>query len=127
MAFTYNLTTEAGKVRLLITDTDSTNPIFEDREIDVFLSLTAVDGSNDINLAAAVALETIAASEALVQKKIKLLDLTTDGPAVAASLRVSAKILREQSDNESYIDWSEMNLNTFAARDIIWNDALRTQ
>ena len=127
MAFTYNLTTEAGKVRLLITDTDHTNPIFEDNEIDVFLSITAVDGSNDINLAAAVALETIAASEALVQKKIKLLDLTTDGPAVATSLRAAAKLLREQSDNESYIDWSEMSLNTFAARDIIWNDALRTQ
>ncbi len=127
MAFTYNLTTEAGKVRLLITDTDYTNPIFEDNEIDVFLSLTAVDGTNDINLAAAAALETIAASEALVQKKIKLLDLTTDGPAVATSLRAAAKILREQSDNESYIDWSEMSLNTFAARDIIWNDALRTQ
>jgi len=127
MAFTYNLTTEAGKVRLLITDTDYTNPIFEDNEIDVFLSLTAVDGTNDINLAAAMALETIAASEALVQKKIKLLDLTTDGPAVATSLRAAAKILREQSDNESYVDWSEMSLNTFAARDIIWNDALRTQ
>ena len=127
MAFTYNLTTEAGKVRLLITDTDHTNPIFEDNEIDVFLSITAVDGTNDINLAAAMALETIAASEALVQKKIKLLDLTTDGPAVATSLRAAAKLLREQSDNESYIDWSEMSLNTFAARDIIWNDALRTQ
>ncbi len=127
MAFTYNLTTEAGKVRLLITDTDYTNPIFEDNEIDVFLSFTAVDGTNDINLAAAVALETIAASEALVQKKIKLLDLTTDGPAVATSLRAAAKLLREQSDNESYVDWSEMNLNTFAGRDIIWNDALRTQ
>ncbi len=127
MAFTYNLTTEAGKVRLLITDTDSTNPIFEDREIDVFLSFTASDGTNDINLASAVALETIAASEALVQKKIKLLDLTTDGPAVATSLRAAAKILREQSENESYIDWSEMNLNAFAGRDIIWNDALRTQ
>ena len=127
MAFTYNLTTEAGKVRLLITDTDYTNPIFEDNEIDVFLSITAVDGTNDINLAAAMALETIAASEALVQKKIKLLDLTTDGPAVATSLRAAAKLLREQSDNESYIDWSEMSLNTFAARDIIWNDALRTQ
>ena len=127
MAFTYDLSTEAGKVRLLITDTDHDNEIFSDSEINTFLSLTAVDGSNDINLASAVALETIAASEALVQKKIKLLDLTTDGPAVATSLRAAAKILRDQSENESYIDWSEMSLNQFAARNIIWNDALRTQ
>ena len=127
MAFTYDLSSDRGKVRLLITDTDHDNEIFSDSEVDTFLSLTAVDGSNDINLAAAVALETIAASEALVQKKIKLLDLTTDGPAVANSLRAAAKILRDQSENESYIDWSEMSLNQFAARDIIWNDALRTQ
>ncbi|MEE9451094.1 MAG: hypothetical protein V3V72_13675 [Ignavibacteriaceae bacterium] len=127
MAFTYDPSTEAGKVRLLITDTDHDNEIFSDSEVSTFLSLTAVDGSNDINLAAAMALETIAASEALVQKKIKLLDLTTDGPAVATSLRAAAKILREQSDNESYIDWSEISLNDFAARDIILNDALRTQ
>ena len=127
MAFTYDLTTEAGKVRLLITDTDHDNEIFSDSEINVFLSLTAVDSSNDINLASAVALETMAASEAIVQKKIKLLDLTTDGQAVATSLRASAKILRDQSENESYIDWSELNLNDFTARDIVWNDALRTQ
>ena len=127
MAFTYDLTTDAGKVRLLITDTDHDNEIFSDSEIDVFLGLTAVDSTNDINLASAVALETIAASEALVQKKIKLLDLTTDGPAVADSLRKAAALLREQSENESYIDWTEINLNTFAARDIIYNDALRTQ
>ena len=127
MAFTYDLSTEAGKVRLLITDTDLENEIFSDSEINTFLSLTAVDGSNDVNLASAIALETIAASEALVQKKIKLLDLTTDGPAVADSLRKAAALLREQSDNESYIDWTEMSLNTFAARDILYNDALRTQ
>lgn len=127
MAFTYDLATDAGKVRLVITDTDHDNEIFSDSEISTFLSLTAVDSTNDINLASAVALETMAASEAIVQKKIKLLDLTTDGPAVATSLRASAKILRDQSENESYIDWSELNLNDFAARDIIYNDALRTQ
>lgn len=126
MAFTYDLTSERGQVRLLITDTDSDNPIFEDEEIDFFLSNTAVDG-NDVNLAGAKALETIAASEALVQKKIKLLDLTTDGPAVAKSLREAAALLREQSESEGDIDFIEQNLNVFSARQIIWNDALRQQ
>ncbi len=127
MAFTYDLTTERGQVRLLITDTDHDNPIFQDNEIDFFLSNTAVDGTNDVNLAGAKALETIAASEALVQKKIKLLDLTTDGPAVAKSLREAAALLREQSENEGDIDVIEQNLNVFNARQIIWNDALRQQ
>ena len=126
MAFTYDLTSERGQVRLLITDTDHDNPIFQDNEIDFFLNNTAVDG-NDVNLAGAKALETIAASEALVQKKIKLLDLTTDGPAVAKSLREAAALLREQSDSEGDIDFIEQNLNDFSARQIIWNDALRTQ
>lgn len=125
MAFTYDLTSERGQVRLLITDTDHDNPIFQDNEIDFFLSNTAVDGSNDVNLAGAKALETIAASEVLVQKKIKLLDLTTDGPAVAKSLREAAAILREQSESESDIDFIEMGLTDFNRREIIWNDALR--
>ncbi len=127
MAFTYDLTTDRGQVRLLITDTASANPIFQDNEIDFFLSNTAVDGTNDVNLSGAKALETIAASEALVQKKMKLLDLTTDGPAVAKSLRVAAALLREQSDSESDIDVIEQNLNVFSARQIIVNDALRQQ
>lgn len=126
MAFTYDLTTERGQVRLLITDTDQDNPIFQDNEIDFFLNNTAVDG-NDVNLAGAKAFETIAASEVLVQKKIKLLDLTTDGPAVAKALRESAALLREQSDSEGDIDFIEQNFNVFSARQIILNDALRTQ
>ena len=124
MAFTYDLTTNRGKVRLLITDSDYQNPIFQDNEIDMFLSIAA---ENDIRLAAAEALETIARSEALVQKKIKLLDLTTDGPAVAKSLMESARLLRDEAANETDIDWIEVGLTTFNREEIIWNDALRTQ
>jgi len=120
----YDPSTDAGKVRLLITDTDTTNEIFTDVEINTFISMAA---ENDIRLAAAEALETIARSEALVQKKIKLLDLTTDGPAVAKSLMDSAKSLREQAANESDIDWIEIGLTTWNREEIIWNDALRTQ
>ena len=127
MAYTYDLTSERGQLRLLITDTDHDNPIFQDNEIDFFLNNTAVDGTNDVNLAGAKALETIAASETLVQKKMKLLDITTDGPAVAKSLREAAALLREQSESEGDIDVIEQNLNVFSAREIIWNDAIRTQ
>lgn len=91
MAFTVNYGTDAGKVRLLITDTDSNYPQFTDEQIDAFLSM---EGS--FRRAAAMALEVIAVNEALIQKRIVALHLETDGPALAAELRNLAKSLREQ-------------------------------
>lgn len=86
-------TTDIGLVRLLCTDVDTAAPLFTDAQIQAFLTL---EGS--ARLAAAVALETIASSEALVSKKIRTADgLSTDGPAVAAELRARAKGLREQA------------------------------
>lgn len=92
----YDPSTPAGRVRLLCTDTDSTRPIFEDAEIAAFIAL-----EGDTFNAAALALETIAVNEALVQKRIKLLDLSTDGPAVAASLLTRAKELRARATTGS--------------------------
>lgn len=91
MSFTVNYGTNAGKVRLLITDTNPVIPQFSDEEIDVFLEL---EGS--VRRAAAMALEVIAVNEALLQKRIVILHLETDGPALAAELRNLAKSLREQ-------------------------------
>lgn len=125
MANTYDLDTEAGKVRLLITDTDIENAIFNDDEIDTFLSLTAYESDNEIRLAAAMALETIASSEVLVQKKIWLMDLKTDGPACSKELRARAKDLREQVDSEEVFDWVEWGLTDFNKREILLKDALR--
>jgi hypothetical protein len=95
MAFTYDPATDAGKVRLIIKDTDTADTakqIFQDAEIDAFLELQ--DG--DVKLAAAEALDTIASSQTLTLKKLKLGDIGTDGPAVAASLRNHAASLRAQ-------------------------------
>ncbi len=127
MAFTYVLDTDVGKVRLLITDTDEDNPIFQDYEIDVFLSMTSNEDGNDIRLASALALETIARSEVLVQKRITLLDIQTDGPSVAKELRESAKLLREESESEGDIDWIEMGLTNANRFEIIFKDALRNE
>jgi hypothetical protein len=128
MAFTYDSTTTAGLVRLLITDTDPEEQIFEDDEISAFLALE----SDDALLAAAQALETIATSEALVQKRIQLLDLSTDGPAVAKSLMERAASLRKRArqvelEGEGAFDWAEMAVDDFSARERIWNEALRNQ
>ncbi len=125
MSVTYNPNTETGKVRLLITDTDVDNPIFSDEEISQFLNLTSVDGEKDVRLAAAMGLETMAASEAYVQKKLSMLDLSTDGPSVAKSLREAAQRLRDQVENEPAFGWAEMSLNPAVTYEIIRNNALR--
>lgn len=91
MSFTVNYGTNAGKVRLLITDTNSSLPQFSDEEIDAFLEMEGT-----FRRAAAMALEVIAVNEALIQKRIVALHLETDGPALAAELRNLAKSLREQ-------------------------------
>lgn len=124
MAFTYDPTTSRGRVRLLITDTDGSNVIFQDAEIDAFLALE----DSSVKRAAASALDQIASSEALVQKRIRLLDLSTDGPAVAKALREHAAALRDQADKEEVegaFDWAEMVVTDFAARERLRNQALR--
>lgn len=63
----YNPTTDAGKVRLLITDTDVADPIFTDTEISQFLSMS----DNDIYGAAALAFGTIIRSRALLAKRMQ--------------------------------------------------------
>jgi hypothetical protein len=83
-------TTVVGKIRLLISDTDPDNPAFTDTQITAFYTIS---GSN-VRLGAAAALDALAASEVLISKAIKTLDLETNGPAVAAELRNQAKTLR---------------------------------
>lgn len=122
--FTYDPSTPSGRVRLLATDTDSSNAIFQDNEIDAFL---AMEGDS-VKRAAATALDQIASSEALIQKRIKLLDLQTDGPAVATALRAHAALLRTQADDEETtgaFDYAETVVNQFSARERLWNQVLR--
>lgn len=112
MAFTYDVSTDRGKVRLLITDVQEANPLFQDAEIDAFLTL-----NTSVRLAAAAALEVIAASEVLVLKKIINLDLETDGPAVARELRELAKQLRAQENALGAFDIAEQIHDPFTERE----------
>jgi len=126
MAFTYNLSTDIGKMRLLIPDRSASAYFFEDAELTAMLS---AEGDN-VKRGTALALETMASNEAYVQKVIRLLDLSTNGPAVAASLMARAAQLREQADTEEGaaggdFDWAEQTLTSFAERDIRYNEWLR--
>ena len=99
--------------------------LLSDADLATLLTLEA----NDDRLAAAQALDIIASSEALVAKKIKLLDLETDGPAVAKALREHAQRLRDQAaaavGEVAAIDWAEMVVDDFSARERIVAEAIR--
>ncbi len=111
MAATYAIATDAGKVRLLISDIggdDGKSFLFEDDEIDAFLAMR-----EDIRLAAATALRSIAANEAQVSKRIKFLELSTDGPAVAKSLVEVAEKLESEVDEDSEVEIANMSWDEF--------------
>ena len=93
---TVDPTTDIGMMRLYAADLSEIEPLLEDAH---YTALLAVEGGSK-KRAAAAALGAIAASEVLVSKKIRTLDLQTDGPAVAAELRAAAKALRDQAASE---------------------------
>lgn len=131
--FTYDLTTNLGKVRLLIPDRIHDAAFFQDAEITAILA--AQTGANDTvkNLkAAATALEIMASDEAYTQKVVKLLDLTTNGPATAAALMArAAKLWATAADEEAAattvadFDWAEWVTNDFSGRERLDAEALR--
>lgn len=126
MAFTYDVSTDRGRVRMLIPDSSTSSYVFEDAEIDAFLSLEG----DDVRRAAALALETIASNEALTLKVIRILDLQTDGAKTSDALLKRAALLRGQADaaeaaSGDLFDWGEMVFDDFSARERLAAQYLR--
>ena len=125
--FTYNLTTDTGKMRLLIPDNQPDTHTFEDDELATLLSL---EGSN-LKRGCALALETIASNEVYVLKYITLLDLSTNGPAVSSELRKRAADLRSQAmfdesrEDGGAFDIAEMVDTSFQQRERLNKQWLR--
>ena len=106
MTATYVLSTNIGKVRLTIGDTDTSDATFSDEEINVFLDTY----SNDIGLASAGLLEAWAA------KYIANADSETIGDyeyaqSTAKKMMALAKALRDKVADAlaltPAIDWAE--------------------
>lgn len=131
MAFTFNVTTDVGKVRLLVPDRVADEPIFEDEEIEAFLALE----DDDVRRAAALALETIASDQAYTLKVIRSLDTQTDGAKVSDALLKRAAQLRSQADKADadaeaaedggLFDIAEMPTTAFAYRERLVKEAQR--
>lgn len=127
MAFTYDLSSSEGQIRLLIMDTNAAAYLFEDAELSTFLSLERAN----IRRGAALALETMASNEAFVLKVIQLLDLKTDGAKTADALMKRAAALRKQADIDEQaeeggsFDIAEWVVDDFSARERVEKEWLR--
>ena len=128
MTFTYSdtdLSTDLAKVRRIISDVDSNEPIFTDEEIAGFLTL-----ETGVRRAAAMALETMASRDAYVLKVMRRGDLQTDGAKTAEALMKRAATLRDQADDaelddDAGFEIAEWVLDDFSARERIEKQALR--
>jgi late competence protein required for DNA uptake (superfamily II DNA/RNA helicase) len=105
MACTYDITTDRGKVRLLISDTSTTSCHFADTEVDAFLTMA----DDSVNLAAAMALESWAASLSETADSEKIGDYSYTKKQVSNMMALSAR-LRENESQTPAFDWAEMDL-----------------
>jgi hypothetical protein len=132
MAFTYVLGTNVGTIRLLIPDREAAEYFFEDAELEALqgIQVGATDTIKNMR-AAATALEILASDEAYTLKMVKLLDLTTNGPATAEELRARAARLWDEADalesaSTADFDWAEWVVNDFSGRERIDAESLRS-
>ena len=124
--FTLDPTTDIGMIRTIIQDKDVELALFSDAEINALLALNG----SDVRLASAAALDIMASNQAMVLKVIRLLDISTDGAAVARALREHANRLRtDVAETDSVegglFDYAEMVTNAFTARERLRNQILR--
>lgn len=103
-------------VRLFISDIggqDGNSFIFQDEEIERFIALSS-DGN--LSLAAAKALRVLASNEALVSKRIKFLELETDGAVIAKQLLAAAAEYEKQAELEEEPEIIELGVDQFSRR-----------
>ena len=124
MAFSYDLSTARGKTRLKIRDTDIVNAdrqIFQDDEIDFFLT----EAGADLNLAAAGALDAVAANAALLAKMEKIGDYAINSTAMAAAVMKIAAHYRSLSEQAPAFGYAEQTLSVFSWNEIVVNELQR--
>jgi hypothetical protein len=141
MAFTYSFDTayDISVVRLLVSDTDASSPIFTDAEVQAAIDLNnsqqMIVGLSGYSVtppivisyrrAAATLLQSLANNISRIQGVIKVLDITADGTKVSSYLRDQAKDLIEQEENAGYFAVAEMVQDQFSLRNRIWNQMQR--
>lgn len=128
--FTYDLTTNRGKVRFALGDTDLTTTsgarntwtcLFTDAEVDYLLD----KAGDDVDWAVAYGLEVIAADPVLLVSRIKLTESEEDHSDVRKDLLAMSKHIRDRMAEEPADGFAEQNFTDFSFREIVHNAALR--
>lgn len=146
MAFTYDFTTEPAisYVRLLVSDTDSTNPVFEDAEISAAYSIQqsqfqspqffSPPAGRDLPASpvsylrvAALLLDSMACNAAKLAVFTRILDVEMKPAEAAKALRELAKSYRETDDDAGAFMIIEQVNNGWSLRDRYWNQIQRMQ
>ena len=107
--WTYDLTTNVGKIRLIIGDTDidpTSDAVFTDEELTYFLTVN----SNNLNLAAADALEAWMAKYATAPDSEKIGDYAYTQKIVDKMNKLRNE-LRAKVESTPYLTWAEMDLS----------------
>jgi len=108
MTWTYDITNDIGKIRLMISDNDIvpvTDAHFSDEELQAFLTMAG----NDINLAAAYALQSWAGFLSGVADSERIGDYSYSKKQVA-NLLALAQVYIVASGSGPVVDWAEMDL-----------------
>ena len=124
-AATYELITDVGKVRLLISDTDIENAIFSNDELQVFLDQNGGPDSADLYSAAADAVLALLADRARLAKVVAIGDYSESTVSVGLQLRQLAKDLRERAESIPAEAIAETAWDPFSRAAKLVNDRLR--
>lgn len=146
MSFTYDPSTQQGQIRLLIADTDSSHPIFQDAEIQAAMTLESSSslyisgmasangnvGPPPVNVtstlrSAAMLLDSLASNKARLAGVIALLDVKLSFKDAAAALHTQATNYREVEANQGHFAIAEMVNDQFGARERVWKQLLRLE
>jgi len=112
MAYTYDISTDIGKIRLIISDKDIADCHFTDEELQVFLT-----DEGSINLAAAAALESWAAAYALNASTERIGDYSY-AQSISKNMLELATKLRKDDAEKPYMTWAEPDLMGIAEGDV---------
>ena len=101
----YDITTNVGKVRLNIGDTDTTNEVFSDDEIGIFLTRE----SNNINLSSADALDSWAAKYSTNPSTESIGGYSYSQTIIFRLMQLSKRFrdTEEEANNAPVFDWAE--------------------
>lgn len=140
MSFTYQLgnNPQIDYPRLLIADTDSTHPVFQDEEIlamyniaqpFVFISPAATVSTPQATatprFVAAGLLECLASNKARLAAALEVLDIRLDPSKAAQELRKTAEALRDAERNDGTFAIIETVQDAFSWRQRVWKQWLR--